>query len=99
MPTQLLETNEEAIELAWIGNAYLDCAIRLCDSLLDEDYELDIHRNRVPLHLAFLALELFYKAGLAATHNTYPQHHDLKELRQLYDLALPDVPIPMPAFL
>jgi len=89
---------KEAIELSWTANAYLDCAQRLCKALIDEEYERSIHHNRFPLHLAFLALELWFKAGLAAAQRPYPKHHDLAKLRQLYLQAMPDIPLSLPSF-
>lgn len=94
-----MDRDEEAVELAWTANAYLDSALCLCASLLEEGQERSIHHNRVPLHLAYLAMELYFKAGLCAVRNDYPKNHDLTELRDLYEQALPNWPLPMPSFI
>jgi hypothetical protein len=88
----------EAIELSWTANAYLNCAERLCESLSKDDFEWCPHHCRVPLHLTFLGLELFFKAGIAASGRQYPKHHDLAELRGLYAVAIPDIPLPIPTY-
>lgn len=97
--SQPVDRDEEAVELAWTANAYLDCAIRLCAYLLDEEYEQSIHHNRVPIHLAYLAIELYFKAGVSAARNEYPESHDLTELRELYKQAMPTWPLPLPSFI
>lgn len=94
-----IDFKEEANELAWTANAYLDCAVRLCQSILDEGHEKSIHHNRVPLHLTNLAIELYFKAGLAAAQYNYPSNHELDELRKLYDQVMPDYPLPIPNFI
>lgn len=89
---------DEAIELSWTANAYLDCALRICRSLIEEGHEKSIHHNRVPLHLAFLGLELYFKAGISAARQEYPKHHDLAELQRLYSECWPSIPLPLPKF-
>lgn len=91
--------NEEAVELAWTGNAYLDCARRICSSLLEDGDESSIHHNRVPLHLIHVALELFYKSSLMAVRRHYPPIHDLVKLESEYRSALPELPLELPSFL
>jgi hypothetical protein len=90
---------DEAVELSWIANAYLDAAIRICASIVEDDNEEHFYLNRVPLHLAYLALELYYKAGLSAFKKRFPPTHDLQKLRTLYAEAVPDIPLPIPSFI
>ena len=94
-----LDTYEEATELAWMANAYLDSTRRLCASILEEEHERSVHHNRVLLHLSFLSLELYFKAGICTVNSKYPTHHRLEELRRAYDAAMPDLPIPIPVFI
>jgi len=88
----------EAVELSWIANAYLDCAERLCKVLIKDNLDRSLHHYRVPLHLTFLGLELFFKAGISASGRQYPKHHDLAQLRILYAEAMPDTPLPIPSY-
>jgi hypothetical protein len=90
--------HEEAIELSWTANAYLNCADRLCKELIDDECDRSLHHYRVPLHLTFLGLELFFKAGICAAGRHYPKHHDLAKLRALYADVMPDVPLPIPSY-
>ena len=92
-----LETRIEAVELLSIAGAYLDCGIQLCESLLEGETN-DVHRNRVPLHLAHVALELYFKAGLLAAGHTYPRTHDIVALQREYEQALPECPLRLPRF-
>jgi hypothetical protein len=89
---------DEAVELSWTANAYLDCALRICRSLIEEGHEKSIHHNRVPLHLAFLGLELYFKAGISAARQEYPKHHDLTKLQRLYSERWPGIPLSLPKF-
>jgi len=89
---------QDAVELCWTANAYLDCAVRICRSLIEEGHEQSIHHNRVPLHLAFLGLELYFKAGIAAAGREYPKHHDLATLQTLYSELWPAVHLPIPKY-
>jgi hypothetical protein len=89
---------EEAIELSWTANAYLNCADRLCKNLIEDEFDRSLHHYRVPLHLTFLGLELFFKAGICASGRSYPKHHDLAKLRALYAEVMPDVPLPIPGY-
>jgi hypothetical protein len=72
--------------------------LRICRSLIEDGHEKSIHHNRVPLHLAFLGLELYFKAGISAARREYPKHHDLAELQQMYADLWPDIPLPIPKF-
>jgi hypothetical protein len=47
------------------------------------------------LHLAFLGLELYFKAGIAAAGREYPKHHDLATLQTLYSELWPAVHLPI----
>lgn len=89
---------EEAIELSWTANAYLNCADRLCKDLIEDELDHSLHHYRVPLHLTFLGLELFFKAGICAAGRQYPRHHDLAKLRALYAEVMPDVSPPIPSY-
>jgi hypothetical protein len=91
--------SSEAVELAWTANAYLDSAEQLCEWIIENEYERSRHHHLVPLHLAYLGLELYFKAALAAVNGSYPRHHDLVELRKLYDVALPNDRLPIPSFI
>jgi hypothetical protein len=90
---------EEAVELAWIGNAYLYGARELCTRLIDDDHERSLHHFRVPLHLAYLALELFYKSGIASSGQIYPTHHRLRELERDFKKTVPSLDVPIPTYL
>jgi hypothetical protein len=90
--------DEEAIELSCTANAYLNCAERLCANLIEDKCDRSLHHYRVPLHLTFLGLELFFKAGICASGRQYPKHHDLAKLRALYAEVMPDVPLPIPSY-
>ena len=98
MSTKNLNQSHEAVELSWIANAYLDSAERLCAKLIDDDLDRSAYHYRVPLHLTFLGLELFYKAGICAAGRQYPRHHDLAKLRILYAEVMPEVPLPIPSY-
>ena len=89
---------DEAIELSWTANAYVDCALRICRSLIEDGHEKSIHHIGFPLHLAFLGLELFFKAGISAARQDYPKHHDLAALQARYSELWPRVPLPIPKF-
>lgn len=89
---------EEAVELSWTANAYLNCAERLCKDLIENELDRSLHHYRVPLHLTFLGLELYFKAGICASGRQYPKHHDLARLRVLYAEVMPDVPLPIPSY-
>lgn len=90
---------DEAIELAWTANAYVQSAAQLCSWLVDERYERDRHHYRVPLHVTYLALELGYKAGIAAANAPYSRSHDLVDLRAAYERHMPAIPLPIPTFI
>lgn len=89
----------EAVELAWAANAYLHCAIGCCTQILDEGLECSAHHFRVPLHLAHLALELFFKAGIAIEGKRYRRTHDLGDLRSAYQEAGATIELPIPEYL
>lgn len=93
-----LSFEAEAIELSWTASAYLDSAIRLCESLIEGGLEDSRYDNRVILHLVFLAAELSFKAGLAAAQVNYPKRHDLRLLRDAFSAAV-DVNLELPGFL
>ncbi len=96
---QTERSKQEAMELSWSANAYLDCAGRLCNNLIDGHLVRSPHHCRVALHLAFLALELWFKSALAAVQCSYPARHDLDGLRKLYNRVMPDIPLPIPSYL
>jgi hypothetical protein len=98
MGTKKANPPHEAVELSWIANAYLDSAERLCAKLVADNLDDSAYHYRVPLHLAFLGLELFFKAGICAAGHQYPRHHDLVKLRTLYIEVMPDVPIAIPNY-
>lgn len=90
---------EEARDLAWAANAYLDCAMRLCESLVDDEYQDSTHHFRVPLHLAYLAIELYMKAGILLGGQRYAPTHDLNELQKQFDEVNLGIALPIPSYL
>jgi hypothetical protein len=96
---QTEQSKQEAMELSWSANAYLACAGRLCNNLIDDHLVRSPHHCRVALHLAFLALELWFKSALAAVQCSYPARHNLDELRKLYNRVMPDIPLAIPSYL
>jgi hypothetical protein len=99
MPGHHASPTKEAVELAWTANAYLDCAIGCCSQILDEGWEKSAHHFRVPLHLAHVALELFFKAGIAIEGKDYRRTHDLRDLQAAYQQAGATVELPIPEYL
>jgi hypothetical protein len=87
-----------AEELAWTANAYLDGAMRICNGLLEDEHDQSSHHFRVPLHLAFLSLELYLKAGIALGRALFPATHDLDKLQRLYDKARVGIELPRPSY-
>ena len=83
--------SQEAVELAWTANAYVDASIDLCDKLMEDEDDQNIYSNRVVLHLVFLGLELCYKAGIESFSNKKPKGHELKLLRDEYDSYAPHI--------
>lgn len=90
---------EEADELSWIANAYLDCAIRLCESLVEDEFDRSLHHYRVPLHLAYLAIELYLKSGIRLRGQKFQLTHDLDKLQKQYDQAGLGIIFPIPRYL
>lgn len=87
-----------AEELAWTANAYLDGAMRICEGLLEDEHDQSSHHFRVPLHLAYLALELYLKAGISLGRALFPATHDLDKLQRLYDKAKVGIKLPRPSY-
>jgi len=92
----LTSLDKEAIELAWIANAYMDGAERITEALIEDEHERSLHHFRVPLHLAHLAIELFLKAGICSAGRRPPATHDLQLLKEQYESVggLPRLPVP-----
>jgi len=88
----------EAIELLWSGNAYIDCASRLCQSLIDSDDADSRYDNRVVLLLVHLGLELLYKGALSGYEQSYPKNHDLRTLNSAWAKAAPHLSLELPTF-
>jgi hypothetical protein len=87
-----------AEELAWTANAYLDGAIYVCEGLLENEHENSSHHFRVPLHLGYLSLELYLKAGIALGGSLFSPTHDLDKLQREYDRAKTGIKLPTPSY-
>ena len=90
---------EEALELSMTANAYLGCAQRLCEMLIQDGDAKSVYDNRVVLHLTALAVELSFKAGIAAFSPPYPKHHDLARLQSAYSDAGVTPTLALPGFI
>jgi hypothetical protein len=104
VPKRRLESKDpdqyrrEAGELSWMANAYLTSAVRLCDDILKQEWERSPHHCCVVLHLAYLALELWLKAGISAARRPYSRGHDLSQLRNEYLEVHGKRPLPIPSY-
>lgn len=86
----------EAEELGWLALAYLDAAVFLCESMISRDFDDSHHRNRVPLYLCHLGLELLFKGALVDAGRTYPKTHNLSKLQEAC-IGIPDCQFDLPA--
>jgi hypothetical protein len=89
---------ELAHELVWTANSYIDGAIYVCEALIKDSREESPHDFRVPLHLAYLAVELFLKAGIAFSGKQFSVTHDLDKLQQEYDSSTLGFDLPIPSY-
>jgi hypothetical protein len=87
-----------AHELVWTANSYIDGAIYVCEALIKDGREQSPHDFRVPLHLSYLSVELFLKAGIAYSGTQYAATHDLDKLQQEYDRSAVGIHLPIPSY-
>ena len=96
-----LQRQDDFVQLYFTGHAFIAGAERLCEHALEE--REDGHHVpedvRVILHMAYLGVELYLKAGLIVSGVPYPKHHDLRALRQKYVAEGLDLPLELPHFL
>lgn len=83
----------------WIANAYVDCAIRLCESLVEDEFDRSLHHYCVPLHLTHLAIELYLKSGICLGGQKFKPTHDLDKLQKQYNQAGLGIIFPIPRYL